>query len=78
MQCVCIYVDSVYTPLSPNEDEIPESTTGHSAEVDDTNKNFYLPLLAPSHDDIMKAQAKHNSKLVKSKQLTNVRRKPTT
>ena len=73
MQCFCFYIDSVYTSLLPNEDEIPEPPTGHSGVVDD--KNFYLPLLAPSHDDIMKARAKHDSKLIKS---PNLRRKPTT
>ena len=77
-------VDSVYTPLSPSEEEIQDLRTRDSPVVDDTenaDNNLYLHLLTPSPEDLKRAQAHCDNKLVKSagtRHVPKARRKPTT
>ena len=81
----CFCLDSVYTPLSPGDEETLDQRTIETAPVDNNtenaDKNLYLHLLAPSPEDLKRAQAQYDNKLVKSsdiRRLPNTRRNPTT
>ena len=84
MHVYCFCVDSVYTPLSPGEEETLNQQTTDTEAVDnhteDTDKNLYLHLLVPSPEDLKRAQAQCDNKLVKSSdtQRLPTRRKPAT
>ena len=79
-------VDSVYTPLSPGEEEetLDQRTTDTLAVDNNTNNadnNLYLHLLAPSPEDLRRARTQYDHKLAKSsntRHLPNTRGKPTT
>ena len=77
-------VDSVYTPLSSGEEETLDQQTTDTEAVDnhteDTDKNLYLHLLAPSPADLKRAQTQYDNKLVKSSDTQHLptRRKPAT
>ena len=70
--CTWLCVDSVYVSLSPNDKGSHyngKPNTGHSAIAfnnDQHDKNLYLPILPPTPDDIKKAEAKIERKLMRS------------
>ena len=66
LQSYCFCAESVYTPLSPSEEEIVDPRTRDNAAIENTDKNLYLYLLAPSPVDLKRVQALYDNKVVKS------------